>query len=206
MTKVRTWAGLDVHAAKTVACAVDSDSGEMTVHRLPGATGELVCFCAGLPGPTRVAYEAGPTGFALARALRAAGIRCVVAAPGKIERPAADRVKTDQRDAERLVRLAQGIAAEKRRRGERSALLFGRRWLRRRWARRRARDARRSDSDRPSRRAQSAWPPALKSERASTRRRRAARRSRPTRIGPALAIATTCSRSSRSRSASASRS
>jgi transposase len=53
----------------------------------------------------RVAYEAGPTGFGLARALTAAGIGCVVAAPGKIERPAADRVKTDQRDAERLVRL-----------------------------------------------------------------------------------------------------
>src|SRR5438477_3720575 len=38
-------------------------------------------------------------------ALSAAGIGCVIAAPGKIERPAADRVKTDQRDAERLVRL-----------------------------------------------------------------------------------------------------
>ena len=30
---------------------------------------------------------------------------CVVAAPGKIERPAADKVKTDQRDAERVLRL-----------------------------------------------------------------------------------------------------
>ena len=59
----------------------------------------------GLPGPTRAAYEAGPTGFALARALTVAGVDCVVAAPGKIERPSADRVKTDQRDAERLVRL-----------------------------------------------------------------------------------------------------
>ena len=35
----------------------------------------------------------------------AAGVGCVVAAPGKIERPAQDRVKTDRRDAERLVRL-----------------------------------------------------------------------------------------------------
>jgi transposase len=52
-----------------------------------------------------VAYEAGPTGFTLARALEAAGAGCVVAAPGKIERPAQDRVKTDRRDAERLVRL-----------------------------------------------------------------------------------------------------
>ncbi|MCA1679186.1 MAG: hypothetical protein LC777_09715 [Actinobacteria bacterium] len=33
------------------------------------------------------------------------GIGCVVAAPGKIERPAQDRVKTDKRDAERVLRL-----------------------------------------------------------------------------------------------------
>jgi transposase len=105
MTKVRTWAGLDVHAAKVIACVVDAQSGEMTVQRLPGATSGLVAFCAALAGPTRVAYEAGPTGFGLARALMATGIGCVVAAPGKIERPSADRVKTDQRDAERLVRL-----------------------------------------------------------------------------------------------------
>jgi transposase len=37
----------------------------------------------------------------VARALKAAGIACVVAAPGKIERPAQDKLKTDQRDAER---------------------------------------------------------------------------------------------------------
>jgi transposase len=102
--KVRSWAGLDVHAAKVVACVVDAESGEMTTHRLPGDTEKVVAFCAALPGPTRVAYEAGPTGFGLARALHAAGVACVIAAPGKIERPAQDRVKTDQRDAERLVR------------------------------------------------------------------------------------------------------
>ena len=103
--KVRSWAGLDVHSAKVVACVVDAESGEMTVHRLPGDTARVVAFCAALPGATRVAYEAGPTGFGLARALQAAGVECVIAAPGKIERPAQDRVKTDQRDAERLVRL-----------------------------------------------------------------------------------------------------
>ena len=105
MTKVRTWVGLDVHAARVVACVVDAESGEMTVHRLPGDTAGVVAFCAALPGPTRVSYEAGPTGFGLARALHAAGVECVIAAPGKIERPAQDRIKTDQRDAERLVRL-----------------------------------------------------------------------------------------------------
>src|SRR6266498_5075070 len=105
MTKVRTWAGLDVHAAGTVACVVDAPSGEMSVHRLAGRTSEVTAFCGRLPAPARVAYEAGPTGFELARALDAAGVACVVAAPGKIERPAQERVKTDRRDAERLVRL-----------------------------------------------------------------------------------------------------
>ncbi len=105
MAKVRSWGGLDVHAAKVVAVTVDGESGELRAHRLSGETGAVVEFCAALAGPTKVAYEAGPTGFGLARALEAAGVGCVVAAPGKIERPAQDRVKTDRRDAERLVRL-----------------------------------------------------------------------------------------------------
>ncbi len=52
-----------------------------------------------------MAFEAGPTGFGLARALEAQGVECLVAAPGKIARAPQDRVKTDRRDAERLVRL-----------------------------------------------------------------------------------------------------
>ncbi len=82
MAQVRSWAGLDVHAAKVLAATMDSQSGELVVRRLSGATCEVVEFCVGLPGPTRVAYEAGPTGFGLARALEAAGVPCVVAAPG----------------------------------------------------------------------------------------------------------------------------
>jgi transposase len=105
MAQVRSWAGLDVHRASVLAATMDRAGGELGVRRLSGETREVVAFCAGLPGLTRVAYEAGPTGFGLARALRAADIECVVAAPGKIERPAGDRVKTDQRDAERLLRL-----------------------------------------------------------------------------------------------------
>src|SRR2546423_170851 len=50
-------------------------------------------------------YEAGPTGYGLARRARAEGIELAVCAPGKTERPAADRVKTDKRDAIRLARL-----------------------------------------------------------------------------------------------------
>jgi len=72
MGKVRTWAGLHVHAAKVLACVVDGQSGEMTVSRLPGDTSTVLArhpaalpsaFCSSLPGPVRVAYEAGPTGY-----------------------------------------------------------------------------------------------------------------------------------------------
>jgi transposase len=62
-------------------------------------------FVTGLEGPVRARYEAGPTGFALARRLHAAGVDCLVCAPGLVPRGRSDRVKTDQRDAQRLVRL-----------------------------------------------------------------------------------------------------
>ena len=66
---------------------------------------EIVAWLGELPGPVAVTYEAGPTGFGLARALAAAGITCEVAAPSKLIRPAGDRVKTDARDAAHLARL-----------------------------------------------------------------------------------------------------
>jgi transposase len=105
MAKVRSWAGLDVHARSVLAVTLDAQSGELRSARLPGENAKVLEFLGQLPGPTRVAYEAGPTGYGLARALLAAGIGCVVAAPGKIERPAQEKVKTDQRDAERVLRL-----------------------------------------------------------------------------------------------------
>lgn len=105
MAKARTLVGLDVHASKVVAAMLDAETGELRFSRLPGETDRTLALCAELEPPLRVTYEAGPTGFGLARALESAGIDCVVAAPGKIPRAAQDRVKTDRRDAEHLVRL-----------------------------------------------------------------------------------------------------
>src|SRR3954468_24455414 len=98
-----SWVGLDVHARSVVAGVIDVGSGEGRSLRLPPGD-ETVEWLTTLPAPVRVVYEAGPTGYGLARACAGAGISCVVAAPSKI-RPAADRVKTDRRDAERLARL-----------------------------------------------------------------------------------------------------
>src|SRR4029078_10143909 len=58
-----------------------------------------------LPGPVAAAYEDGPPCFGLCRSLSASWIRCVVAAPSKLQRPSGDRVKTDAKDAVHLARL-----------------------------------------------------------------------------------------------------
>jgi len=72
---------------------------------LTGENAGAAALCAGLPRPVRAAYEAGPTGYTLARELAKRGIECVVAAPSKIPRASGDKVKNDRRDAEHLVRL-----------------------------------------------------------------------------------------------------
>jgi transposase len=105
MVQTMTWVGLDVHARSTHAAAIDSETGELRRARLGGDSDGVVRFLSSLRGPVRAVYEAGPTGFGLARAGAAAGIEMVVVAPGKTPRGAADRIKTDQRDAELLVRL-----------------------------------------------------------------------------------------------------
>ena len=101
----RTNVGLDVHALSVVACAIDGQTGEILRARLTPDHGEILAWIQGLPGPCRVVYEAGPTGFGLARFLRKSGIDCVVAAPSKLQRPPGDRVKTDPNDALHLARL-----------------------------------------------------------------------------------------------------
>lgn len=97
--------GLDVHARKTAAAAVQLGSGEVWKAQLPGSPGAAIEWLQTLPGEIRAVYEAGPTGFGLARAARAAGIEVMVCAPGAIPRQPGDRIKTDTRDALKLARL-----------------------------------------------------------------------------------------------------
>jgi transposase len=96
---------LDVHARSVFGCALDGETGEVVERRMTPDHEEIIGWTQSLPGPVSVVYEAGPTGFGLARALTAAGIDCQVLAPSKLIRPVGDRVKTDARDARHLARL-----------------------------------------------------------------------------------------------------
>lgn len=101
----RTSVGLDVHARSVAAAAIDGVTGELFQTTLTPAHDHISGWIRELPGPVAVTYEAGPTGFGLYRSLTAAGVRCEVAAPSRLQRPAGDRVKTDAKDAIHLARL-----------------------------------------------------------------------------------------------------
>ena len=105
MAQSMSLVGLDVHASQTHAAVLDTATGELRGVRLRMAPLAVVEFLATLPAPVRAVYEAGPTGFGLARAAIDRGVDVRVVAAGKVPRASGDRVKTDRRDAERLARL-----------------------------------------------------------------------------------------------------
>lgn len=95
--------GLDVHKASVAIAAVKGD--ELVGESVVGAAHRTVEAELARLGVTSCCYEAGPTGFGLARHLNDSGIRCEVVAPGLVPVKPGDRIKTDRRDARRLAGL-----------------------------------------------------------------------------------------------------
>jgi transposase len=98
--------GLDVHAASIRLAAVRGD--ELLDERTLPYDHEAVARAVSRFERVRCCYEAGPTGYGLARYLRGRGIWCDVVAPGLVPVRPGDRVKTDPRDARKLARLHGG--------------------------------------------------------------------------------------------------
>ena len=103
-----TYVGMDVHKA-TISFAVRYPDGTeaegqtannpTSVHRLLRQVG------AKAPDGVLACYEAGATGFVLQRQCESEGVVCDVIAPSLIPQKAGDRVKTDKRDARKLLEL-----------------------------------------------------------------------------------------------------
>jgi len=101
------YVGLDVHKDSiTVAYALGS--GEVEVLGKIGTTkADIERLCKRLQSKASricVVYEAGPCGYGLYRQLVHKGFDCIVCAPSLIPRKPGERVKTDRRDAVKLVR------------------------------------------------------------------------------------------------------
>ncbi len=108
MSEATCWVGLDVHASRTAVAVIDTATGEIAKRTVLGRPHEAFELLEQLPGPVRAVYEAGPTGYGLARRSRP-GLEIEVCAPGDIAvgGGAGSRQKTDARDALKLARLHQ---------------------------------------------------------------------------------------------------
>lgn len=116
-----THVALDAHKAdhKVAALYPDTDGGqpeEFTVPNEPAKIRRMVeRIVRKAPGRVLFCYEAGVCGFALQRQILAAGAECMVIAPSLVPIRPGDRIKTDRRDARKLVRLLrQGALVEVR--------------------------------------------------------------------------------------------
>lgn len=99
--------GLDVHKLSVTSAVLKPGSDSPMLDRLGSDRESIRRHVArlGKRRPIWACYEAGPTGYELARFLRSIGVRCEVVAPSLIPVAPSDRVKTDRRDARRLARL-----------------------------------------------------------------------------------------------------
>jgi transposase len=99
--------GLDVHKDTISAGILRADQQVPDVEGITHDEASVRRLVARFPDRARLraCYEAGPTGFELARLLRGMGVSCQVIAPSLIPRAPGDKVKTDRRDCRRLARL-----------------------------------------------------------------------------------------------------
>lgn len=96
--------GLDVHARSITAVALDSITGEVRSQKFGYSPVEVASWILQFESPKAV-YESGVTGFHLVRELKDLGIDCIVGAVSKMQKPASDkRKKNDRNDAEFLAR------------------------------------------------------------------------------------------------------
>ncbi len=101
------YVALDVHKDSITAGVLQPRAAAPVLQRVGPEDDAVRRLLGKLGGPSRlrVCYEAGPTGFGLARSLRAAGVHCEVIAPSLVPKPSGDKVKTDRRDAAELAML-----------------------------------------------------------------------------------------------------
>lgn len=96
--------GLDVHARSITAVALFRDTGEVISKKFDYDPLSLAEWILQFDSAKAV-YESGVTGFHLVRALRELGVDCIVGAVSKMQKPAGDRrKKNDRNDAEFLAR------------------------------------------------------------------------------------------------------
>jgi transposase len=111
MKQVTTYVGIDAHKKNLFIAMVLGNQTTPVTWQLanePNAVRRLVRKLEReAPGPVRAFYEAGPCGYALQRQLTTPRVSGDVVAPALIPRKPGERVKTNRRDARKLVELGR---------------------------------------------------------------------------------------------------
>jgi transposase len=111
--KTKLYLGLDVHKNSIVVATALADGSEAQIYGKWG--GSNLSAERGLrkvlkkfgvdKNEISIVYEAGPTGFVLARRLLQLGYHCIIVGPSEVPEKSGKRVKTDRIDASKLARL-----------------------------------------------------------------------------------------------------
>jgi transposase len=103
-----THLAFDVHAATIAIAKLEEGQAEPETWQIandPAAIRKVIQRLRKKDGELRCCYEAGPCGYVLQRQMTKMGVHCDVIAPSLIPQRPGDRVKTDRRDAIKLVKL-----------------------------------------------------------------------------------------------------
>jgi transposase len=105
---------MDTHKKQHQVAWVHPDTGEIQEFTVANTTREIERMVKRIrkqaPGEIHVCYEAGVCGFTLKRRLEGLGCVAKVIAPSLVWRKPGDRIKTDRRDAQKL--LSQFVAGQ----------------------------------------------------------------------------------------------
>ena len=102
-----TYAAMDTHKKEHTVTWLDPQTGETEVFTVLNNTKAIKKMVKRLqrkaPSPVTFCYEAGVCGFTLKRQIEALGSDCMVIAPSLVPKKPGDRIKTDRRDALKLL-------------------------------------------------------------------------------------------------------
>ena len=119
MKQITTYVGIDAHKKDLFVAMLAEDRTMPVTWQLANAPTAVRRLVRKLerdaPGPVSVCYEAGPCGYALQRQMTTSRVSCQVIAPALIPRKPGERIKTNRRDARKLVELLRaGLLTEVR--------------------------------------------------------------------------------------------
>lgn len=109
-----THVAMDTHKKQHAVALAYPDTGEILVFTVKNTVKDIKKMVKKIqrkaPGEVRFCYEAGVCGFILKQQIEALGSDCMVIAPSLVPRKKGERIKTDRRDARKL--LGQFLAGQ----------------------------------------------------------------------------------------------